>query len=247
MPAIGFAGDSANIYRYCGNNPANGSDRFGLQGDEETPHKVRDKGDPSVIGNVPWRVDDGPQQIPENGNQTRPGLTETQRGFVVAGPEPFSNPGGAATLFGGPGRVGGNGGGGGKFGMMRRHIRNGDVSHFKNKANAGYTTAFWFIIEIKDSAGNPVGANLPVTEKIAWDRSFDFDPKDTIKDLTKMTRPGGGLEDFVNIPFTSRNGQLTTTQTIFFNGLQASWTYTVYADPEKEVSFQATADFAPTP
>lgn len=37
---IGFAGDPANLYRYCGNNPANGSDPMGLEEQPEPPKKL---------------------------------------------------------------------------------------------------------------------------------------------------------------------------------------------------------------
>jgi RHS repeat-associated protein len=243
---IGFGGDGANLYRYCGNNPANWSDPSGLDDD---PAKNLDNGGSWTVGGQPYPHD--PSQMPNpRGGEMPP--------IVGPGslPEPFSNPGGADSLFGGgyrprsSGEGGGGRGSGGaahRHGRVERHIANGQVFRIPHTINTGVTVNFTFIVQIFDANGNPVGPNIPLTEHIDRPIQVDFHPPpdQDIINTTTLTKPGGWVPDPNKLPFTSMKGQLTTIQTIYFNGLKASWTHTVFADPEKEVNFQAVAYFEP--
>ncbi len=126
---IGFAGDPANLYRYCANNPANWSDPYGLDGDEDPPRNKVEGPSGNVVdatlGGIPY--DDDPSQVITQ--DTGPGGTpQTQDmnvnygnrtvGFGADPTTPLIDnfglyPGGGS---GGGGRGGvGRGGGGGLF------------------------------------------------------------------------------------------------------------------------------------
>ncbi len=122
---IGFAGDPANLYRYCGNNPVNESDPSGLG------NKLDGGG--ATIGDQPWPDGDGPQNIPVNGQGETPRGVIYGGGYAVSprgsGPfgfdagSPFGNP--ATSPFGPSGNPGGGGGRGGGGGGGHFSIRTG--------------------------------------------------------------------------------------------------------------------------
>ena len=139
----------------------------------------------------------------------------------------------------------GGGGAANRHGRVERHIANGQVLRSPHTIDTGVTVSFVFIVQIFGANGNPVGPNIPVTEHIDRPNQVDFHPEKNIINTSTYTNPGGWIPDPNIIPFTSMNGQLKTMQTIYFNGMQATWFHTVFADPEKEVSFQGVAYFEP--
>jgi RHS repeat-associated protein len=57
---IGFAAGDINLYRYCGNNPVNGTDPFGLAAEPETRKKIKDHNSVVVTGTYPGESKVGP-------------------------------------------------------------------------------------------------------------------------------------------------------------------------------------------
>ena len=84
---IGFAGDPSNLYRYCGNNPVNRSDPFGLDDKKRQPESFA----PSIQGFSLVGLWRGPDGLPNSsgGNPPASGAGRTGVGgyYVVGGAE----------------------------------------------------------------------------------------------------------------------------------------------------------------
>nr|MBA2270310.1 RHS repeat-associated core domain-containing protein [Chthoniobacterales bacterium] len=132
---IGFAGDPANLYRYCGNNPVNWRDPYGLKDDEaaeksDAPKKHHEtQGTSSGLpadGSLPYYpVPASGDGIPtETGGGINTGINTTPSDPALrpGSGEPFPNPGGTGSLFGGAGPRGGGSSGGGRLVLNRQKL-----------------------------------------------------------------------------------------------------------------------------
>jgi RHS repeat-associated protein len=88
-------------------------------------------------------------------------------------------------------------------------------------------------LQLRDQAGKPLRGVYLVDEEISRSNARDFDPNVDTKKGSFLTDEYGGVNDPWSLPFKSRDGQVTTTQTMKVETGRARWDATVRAsDPE---------------
>jgi hypothetical protein len=90
---------------------------------------------------------------------------------------------------------------------------------------------------LKDKHEKSVGSGIKVGERIEWSKQVSFNP--TRLETASHETTNGWVRDPWTLPFTGPNGQVTTKQTIFAAGREATLSATVHANGEVDAQLWA--------
>jgi len=223
---MGFDAGDANLFRYCGGDPVNGSDPFGLQdqgGGNDHAHD-RDWNDRDV-----WTV-----PVIVNGYDLARADELRERWSTFTPLNDYFN-----RLFSGDRSRMDTNPGPGQSPNLRQQNQPGKpdyaVRSIQNqfptkKDNTYYAYIFWKITLFYHNQKR-LGPGIQVGENVRFDEGFGFKGKGWLKGGWP-TRDDGSVDDTWVLPFDRPDGHVRVTQTISAGGTETTWEGIVRANSE---------------
>jgi RHS repeat-associated protein len=221
----GFDAGDANLFRYCGHDPVNSSDPFGLGNGivDFDPYDGKPVyGDPVNEPREPWSVF-GPL------NDYFNSLFSDDKSRLETNPEP-----GQALL------ATSNSQEQNQPGKPDYAIRAIQRKYPTKEGNIYYAKIFWKITLFHHNQKH-LGPGIQFGENIRFSEGVGFTAKDWLRGGWP-TRDDGSVDDPWILPFDRPDGHVMVTQTIFAGGREATWQAIVYAnsdyDAQQYIPFQ---------
>jgi RHS repeat-associated protein len=207
---IGFKSDALNLYRFCTNNAVNRTDPDGLAS-RATGSTIEER--------LRLFYGDGRGgSLYELAHQNQPaGTGGGGEGGVQEGARDSSS--GGSPVRNQPGKP-------------DYAVRSIGRAYARMKGDTHVARVFWRI-QLFHYNQVPLGRGIQVRESIKWSEEVDLKAKE-VYTSEQPTRDDGSVNDTWKLTFSSPNGQVKTTQTIYAGGREATWDATVHANGKVE-------------
>lgn len=228
---MGFDAGDANLFRYCGGDPVNGSDPFGLDRDH-------DLHDPDIPTTGPVNVDGkSVNEPPEPWSVFGPLNDYLNTLFADDKSRVASDPGD---------RSNSNAQQRDQPGVPDYAIREVSRAYPLRDGKIYWAMIFWRIQLFHHTHGKHLGSGIEVREHVEFKDTVGLTAKE--KELGHHpTREDGSVEDHYFLSFDTPDGKATVIQTIFAGGREATWEVIVHATnpPGEDSILEAPGQYAP--